>query len=114
MTFDDVKAAALAWPGVAEGTSYGAPALKAYGKLLVRLKEDGDSVVLGGVGFDERDMLVETQPEVFHFTEHYRGYPMVLARLSKAQGPAIRALLLRRWRELAPKRIAQSFVDPGA
>jgi uncharacterized protein YPO0396 len=41
MTFDDVCAIALAWPGVERGTSYGTPALKVKGKLLTRLREDG-------------------------------------------------------------------------
>ena len=58
-------------------------------KLLARLKEDGDSLVMPGVPQDERDMLVESQPKLFYFTDHYRDYPMVLIRLSKAK----RALL---------------------
>jgi hypothetical protein len=43
MTFDDVRKIALAWPEVEDGTSYGTPALKVRKKMLVRLKEDGDS-----------------------------------------------------------------------
>ena len=43
MTFDDVRTIALAWPEVEDGTSYGTPALKVRKKMLVRLKEDGDS-----------------------------------------------------------------------
>ena len=38
-----------------------------------------------GVPPDERDMLVERTPTVFYFTDHYRDYPMVLIRLSKAK-----------------------------
>src|SRR5882672_2280087 len=63
----------------------GTPALKVRKKMLVRLKEDGDSLVMPGVPIDERDMLVESQPRVFYFTDHYRDYPMVLIRLSKAK-----------------------------
>jgi hypothetical protein len=65
LTFDDVRRIALAWPEVEDGTSYGTPALKVRKKLLVRLKEDGDSLVMPGVPPDERDMLVESQPKVF-------------------------------------------------
>jgi hypothetical protein len=43
VTFDDIRKIALAWPEVEDGTSYGTPALKVRKKLLVRLKEDGDS-----------------------------------------------------------------------
>jgi hypothetical protein len=49
LTFDDVRKIALAWPEVEDGTSYGTPALKVRKKLLVRLKEDGDSLVMLGV-----------------------------------------------------------------
>src|SRR5215469_15353844 len=77
MTFDDVRTIALAWPEVEDGSSYGTAALKVRKKLLARLKEDGDSLVMPGVPHDERAMLVESQPKIFHFTDHYRDYPIV-------------------------------------
>ena len=40
--------------------SYGRPSLKVKGKFFTWVKEDGDSIVIGGIGFDERDMLMET------------------------------------------------------
>ena len=46
MTFDDIRKLALGWSEVEDGTSYGTPALKVRNKLLVRLKEDGDSLVM--------------------------------------------------------------------
>ena len=104
MTFDDVRKIALAWPEVEDGTSYGTPALKVRKKLLVRLKEDGDSLVMPGVSQDERDMLVESQPKLFYFTDHYRDYPTVLIRLSKATRAAVEPLLRRQWRKLASKK----------
>ncbi|MGJ4948580.1 MmcQ/YjbR family DNA-binding protein [Bradyrhizobium sp. HKCCYLS20291] len=104
MTFDDVRAFALAWPEVKDGTSYGTPALKVRKKMLARLKEDGDSLVLPGVPQDERAMLVETRPKLFYFTDHYRDYPIVLMRLSEARGADVEPLLRRQWRALASKR----------
>jgi hypothetical protein len=104
MTFDDVRKIALAWPEVEDGTSYGTPALKVRKKMLVRLKEDGDSLVMPGVPIDERDMLVASQPRVFYFTDHYKDYPMVLIRLSKAQRATVEPLLRRHWRALASKK----------
>src|ERR1700759_5091477 len=103
MTFDDVRKLALAWPEVEDGTSYGTPALKVRKKMLVRLKEDGDSLVMPGVPQDEREMLLERAPKVFYFTDHYRDYPMVLIRLSKARRTQVEPLLLRQWRTLASK-----------
>ena len=108
MTFDDIRKIALAWPEVTDGTSYGTPALKVREKLLVRLREDGDSLVMLGVPHDERDMLVESQPRVFYFTDHYRDYPTVLIRLSKANRANVEPLLRRQWRALASKKAVKA------
>src|SRR6201989_3398218 len=103
MTFDDVRKIALDWPEVQDGTSYGTAALKVRKKMLVRLREDGDSLVMPDVPPDERAMLCESQPKIFYFTDHYRDYPMVLIRLSKATRSHVEPLLHRRWRALASK-----------
>ena len=114
MTFDDVRAFATAWPGVEDGTSYGTAALKVRKKLLTRLREDGDSLVVPGVEPDERAMLVEARPKTFHFTDHYRDYPMVLVRLSKAHRRDVEPLLLRRWKALASKAMLREFEKPNS
>jgi hypothetical protein len=108
MTFDDVRAMALAWPEVVDGTSYGTAALKVRKKLFARLKEDGDSLVIPSVPQDEREMLVESRPKLFYFTEHYRNYPIVLVRLSKARRAEVEPLLRRQWRALASKAALKS------
>ena len=109
MTFDDLRNIALLWPEVEEGTSYSTPALKVRKKLLVRLREDGDSLVMPGVPFEERDMLVESQPKVFYFTDHYSDYPMVLIRLSKTKRTTVEPLLRRQWRALASKKAMKAM-----
>ena len=109
MTFDDVRKIGLTWPQVEDGTSYGTLALKVRKKLLARLKEDGDSLVMLGVPQDERDMLIERQPKVFYFTDHYRDYPTVLIRLSKAKQSDVEPLLRRRWRGLASKAVVKEY-----
>src|ERR1700756_2234133 len=65
VTFDDVRKIALAWPEGEDGTSYGTPALKIRKKMLVRLKEDGDSLVMPGIPLEERDVLVESGAKTF-------------------------------------------------
>ena len=109
MTFDDVRNLALAWPEVEDGTSYGTRALKVRKKLLARLREDDDSLVMLGVPHDEREMLCESQPRVFYFTDHYRDYPTVLIRLSKAKRDHVEPFLRRRWRALASKSAVKRF-----
>lgn len=89
MTFDEVRRIALGWPGVEDGTSYGTPALKVKGKLLARLKEDGDSLVVKGVGPDERAWLMETEPDVYYITDH--------SAAGRSSSCACRGATRRRW-----------------
>ena len=109
---EDIRKLALKWPEVEDGSSYGTPALKVRNKMLVRLKEDNDSLVMPGVPLDEREMLLESQPKIFYFTDHYRDYPMVLIRLSKAKRSHVEPLLRRHWRTLASKAAVKVY-DAG-
>ena len=114
MNFEDVCKIALAWPGVERSTSYGTPSLKVNGKFLSRLKEDGDSLVIKFVPPDEREMLMQAAPEIFWMTEHYRNWPMVLLRLSRADPATVEDLLLRGWKLTAPKTVVKAFLATGA
>lgn len=93
---------ALALPGVEESTSYGTPAFKAGGKLIARLREDGDSLVVMTT-FEDREVLLAVAPEVCYITDHYLNYPSVLVRLSKVRADQLGELLEKSWRLRAPK-----------
>ena len=60
--------------GVEDGTCYGTPALKVRKKLLLRLREEGDSLAMPGVPPDGRKMLMESQPKGFYFTDPYKDF----------------------------------------
>ncbi len=108
MTWDEAAGLGLALPGVEIGSSYGTPALKVAGKLMARLWEDGETLVLKGVGFDQRELLMEVEPEVFFVTDHYLNYDCVLMRLPRAEPPALAGLLDQIWRQTAPKRLVKA------
>jgi hypothetical protein len=109
MTPEEMREIVLSFPGVEEGRSYGSPAFKAYGKFLTRLRRDDDSVVLVGVNFDEREMLMEAEPGTFHITAHYKDYPSVLARIATLHPGSFRNFIERRWRELAPRKLVKEY-----
>jgi hypothetical protein len=109
-TWDDVREFGLALPGVVEETSYGTPALKVNGKLLVRLKEDAETLALR-VDFEERHALVHEQPDVYFVTPHYEDYPMVLVRLPAVDGDELRELLTEAWLDRAPKRVVAAWQE---
>lgn len=103
MTFDEVAAIALPLPGAALGTSYGTPAIRVAGKLLLRLRDDGDLVLKVEDGL--REALIETQPDVFHTTPHYDGYPVLLVRLGAADPDQLAGLVERAWGGLASAKL---------
>lgn len=102
-TFDDVRRLALALDGVEEGTSYGTAAFKMGGKLIARLREDGDSLVVGTT-FEEREAMMAEQPDIYYITDHYLNYPWVLVRLSRVNPDALKDLLGRSWRLAAASK----------
>ena len=100
-------------PEVVEDLWYGTPALKVRGKAFVRLKEDGQSVVFMLENLDEQELLIEAQPDIYYITDHYRGWPAVLARLARLRVPECRLRLERGWRLKAPRALVAAF-DAGA
>lgn len=96
MTYDDMVAIALELPDVAEGMSYGTPALKRGKRLMLRLKEDGESVAVK-LDWDTRDRLLAERPDLYFITPHYEGYPMVLARFELLNEGQVRELLQASW-----------------
>lgn len=109
MTAEELHAVVMAFSGVEEGTSYGHPSYKVTGKFFTRLRAEDASLVLQEVGFDEREMLIEAAPETFHLTEHYRNYPIVLARIAAIEADELRRFLERRWRKIAPKAAVKAW-----
>lgn len=108
VTYDTVRELARDLPHVEESTSYGTPALKVRGKLLARLKEDGETLVLRTDAF-ERAHLMQAAPAVFFITDHYREHPWVLIRLPAIGVEQMREMLEGAWRRVAPKKLVIDF-----
>jgi hypothetical protein len=98
----------LGLPHVEEATSWGEPCLKAHGKLWVWWSPSEDAPVFK-VPFEEREILVEAEPETFFFTPHYKNHPLVLVRPEKLDLDWARANLIRVWRAEAPKRVLKAY-----
>jgi hypothetical protein len=87
--FTRVRDAAAGLPGVEQGTSYGTPALKVRGKMFVRMKEDGETLVVE--------------------TDNYKGWPAVLMRLKRISTRKLQHRLEQAWRLKAPKTLIAEF-----
>jgi hypothetical protein len=108
VTFEQVRLAGLAFPGVQDSTSYGTPALKVRGKLLARLHQSGECIVLRADLLD-REILMQSDPHVFFITDHYRDYPWVLVRFSAVSADALPDLIERAWRLVASKSLLAKY-----
>ncbi|WP_374573133.1 MmcQ/YjbR family DNA-binding protein [Phenylobacterium sp.] len=109
MTYEEMHAIVMEFPGATEGTSYGRPSFKVGDKFFTRLRGEDGSLVLMDVSFDEREMLMEAEPATFHFTAHYKDYPCVLARMKSLHPGSFRNFLERRWRKIAPRAAVKAF-----
>ena len=109
-----VRELALTLPEVEEGTSYGTLAFKVRGKLVARLHESGDSLVVR-IDQKERAMRMKADPETYYITDHYANYPAMLVRLSSVHRDDLRDLLEESWRRVAPRRLIASYdAEKGA
>lgn len=104
ITFDIARSIALALPGVEEYTCYGTPAFRVGKKLMARLREDGDTLVMK-IEDSRRELLLQVDPGTYFMEDHYRGYPVVLLRLSRIKADSLTRLFEDAWRRLAPKRL---------
>jgi hypothetical protein len=109
-SWEDVVEIGLRFPGVEVGTSYGTPALRVGNRGgMCRLRTDPDALVLRVVDMDEREALLQGQPDAFFTTPHYDGYPYVLVRLDAVDPEELAELLEDAWRIRAPKRVVAEY-----
>jgi hypothetical protein len=104
--FDVVREIALAMPDVEESALHGHPSLKVSGRLLacpaIHKSAEPNSLAVR-IGFDERQALLASQPDVYYVTDHYINHPAVLVRLSRIRLDSLRDLLATAWRFASSK-----------
>ena len=105
LTFDDVVRIVSDLPGIEVGTSYETPALRVGKKLICRMWEDRETMVLKPLEDIELQFLMDTQPDVFYQTPHYEGWPTILIRLSRIDEAQLRELIEECWERLATKKL---------
>lgn len=91
-TEGDVRELALALPDTTEKPSYGTPGFRVRDKLFARIREPGVLVVWSET-LEEKDFLIEGEPEKFFTTPHYDGYANVLVRLEAVDREELAELL---------------------
>jgi hypothetical protein len=111
-TFAELKALALGLnlPAVTETTAWGHPCLKAHGKLWCWWSPYVDAAVFKATK-DEREMLLQADPDTFTLHPHYAPHNLILVRAGKIDEGWARARLTQQWRDAAPKRWLKDWDD---
>jgi len=112
MTWDELVAIARELPEVAEARAYGRPAIKVRGKFMAGYNTDEKAFVLRLNTVEEQALLIEMAPAIYYITDHYKGYPAVLARPGKLTKKEARVRLKQAWRTQAPKALVKTL-DAG-
>jgi len=106
-----VREIALAFPEVVEDTS-GRAAFRVRGKLFAWEARDRDGGGLGvRVDRDEKQLILEANPDVYFTSPHYDGWPGVQIRLEAIDQEELRERLEDAWLIQAPKRLAAAYVE---
>jgi hypothetical protein len=109
VTWEDVRALALALPETEEGTSYGRPCFKVRGKLFANLSPHEPGALVLKCDPEERPLLLAARPDAFFVTPHYEGYPRVLVNLDLVELDEIADRLTDSWLLAAPPRLVDAF-----
>ncbi|GAB5446668.1 MmcQ/YjbR family DNA-binding protein [Gymnodinialimonas sp.] len=96
-------AVALYLPKVEDAVSWGNPNLKAHGKMWCWWSPYVDAAIFKG-SVEEREMLMQADPETFILHDHYANYGCILVAAGRIERDWVEARLRRTWRDLAPKR----------
>jgi hypothetical protein len=106
----DVAAIGRRFPGVEEGTWFGTPALKVAGKGgFCRMRTDPDALVIRVPDIEDKEAMLEGDPDVYFTTPHYDGYPFVLVRLEKIKRKELEGLVEDAWRTRATNKLISEY-----
>ena len=105
-----VREIALDLPEVEESTE-GRTTFRVRGKLFAWQARDRDG---GGLAIrvdrDEKQLILDSNPDVYFTSPHYEGYPGVQIRLARIGRKELRERLEDAWLIQAPKRLAAAYV----
>lgn len=107
LTFADVRKIALTLDGVSDATAYGAPCFKLNGRIFACVainKQAEPNSLMVRLPIDQRDAMVEEEPDVYYVKPHYEPHPCLLVRLSKVRRDALRDLLTGAWRQMSAEK----------
>jgi len=103
LTKAEARKLMLSVKGTSEGPYFGKPSMF-YGESFVGRVHDKEEAVALRIGTIEmRDVMLEAEPGLFYITDHYKPWPMLLARLKTLDRATLRQLVAARVAEIDAK-----------
>ena len=113
--WSDVREIVSGFPEV-EASTQGRAAWRVRGKLFAWTARERDGGGLAvRVDRDEKQLILDSNTEVYFASPHYAGYPGVQIRLEAIERDELRERLEDAWLIQAPKRLAAEYlseIDP--
>jgi hypothetical protein len=102
MTRDEAFSYALGLPGAEESVLFGGRCVRVRGKSI--LNESREAGVLSlSLDVETIAFLMETEPQTYFQTPHFRGYPAVLVRPEPADETRLKKQIEAAWARRASK-----------
>jgi hypothetical protein len=76
---------------------------------MARLRTEAEGWLAIRCDFVDREILLQAAPHVFHVTDHYRNYPMILVDLAAIDDSSLVEVLERGWRMSASKKALRDW-----
>jgi hypothetical protein len=108
---ETVRTIVSGFPEVEESTQ-GRSAWRVRGKLFAweARERDGGGLAVR-VDREEKQLILDSNPDVYFASPHYAGYPGVQIRLELVDDEELRMRLEDAWLIQAPKRLAAQLLD---
>src|SRR3569623_2893547 len=86
-----------------EKPNFGKPSVFFGESYVGRIHDKEEAVALRVGSIEMRDVMLEAEPKLFYITEHYKPWPMLLARLKVLDRTTLKELVLARIGEVTAK-----------
>src|ERR1700748_824055 len=93
----------LAIKDTIEQPYFGKPAVFHGEAFVGRVHDKEEAVALRVGSIEMRDVMLEAEPRLFYITEHYKPWPMLLARLKVLDRTTLKELVMARMGEIDAK-----------
>jgi hypothetical protein len=104
----------LSMKGTCEAPYFGKPSVFYAESFVGRVHDKEEAVALRVGTIEMRDVMLEAEPKLFYITDHYKSWPMLLARLKILNGTTLKELVMARMGEIDAKAKKKRKSAPAA